>query len=96
MKVKGFIDDEATIKKVLTKLNLWNVKNIEPPDKNDPHGRKDKKLSDIECASNIEYEKENYWNDEDADEILEFDLYQMSEAVDILPNYEDEIDILPN
>ena len=89
MKVKGFIDDEATIKKVLTKLNLWNVKNIEPPDK---------KLSDIECASKIENENEyeNYWNDEDADEILEFELYQISETVDILPNYEDEIDLLPN
>lgn len=98
MKVKGFIEDEATIKKVLTKLNLWNVKNIEPPDKDDAYVRKNKKLSDIECASTIDYENENeiYWNDKDADEILKFDLYQMSEAADILPNYEDEIDPLPN
>lgn len=35
--------------------------------------------------------------DEDSyDKRLEIDLYQMSEAADILPNYEDEIDLLQN
>ena len=115
MKIKGFIEDEATIKKVLKKLNLWNVKNIDPPCKNVTYSRKNKELYNLEYE-NINNGEDSYgecniedtfdadidsncdiYADEDFyDERLEIDLYEISEAIDILPNYEDEIDLLPN
>ena len=46
--------------------------------------------ADIDSNCDI-YADEDFY-----DERLDIDLYQMSEAIDILPNYEDEIELLPN
>jgi hypothetical protein len=97
LKIVGFVEDEATIKKVLQKLNLWNVKNTDPPDKNTPKNEKEFiieycSITDFEY---IKYETDND-NDNDGNERGQIELLQMSGAVDILPNYEYEIEQIPN
>ncbi len=95
MKVVGFVEDEATIKKVLQKLNLWNVRNTDPPDKNTPQNEEEP-IIEYCSITDFEYIKYPTDNDNEGNESGQIEFLQMSGVVDILPNYEYEIDQLPN
>jgi hypothetical protein len=90
MKIKGFIEDEDTIRMVLKKLNLWRLKKSEPPS-----SPKDEIYTE-ENEDFFEKEEQEYYNQDSENSELEvLDIYTF-ENIDILPNYEDEVDYLPN
>ena len=71
MKIKGFIEDEATIKKTLKKLNLWNAKNLEPPPPNDAYNTEYESMDNGEDS----YDECSIYNTFDEDIDCNCDIY---------------------